>query len=74
MPVDGNQAITALTSTELLDGYPDGNPLVVALRAELTSDPGMRDRLPNWSPWQPVTHEGMSTLMNWQVVVTGSYR
>lgn len=37
VPVDRNQATTALTITELLeDGCPDGHPLVIALRAELT--------------------------------------
>lgn len=35
-PVDRNHAITALTIIELLEvGYPDGHPLVIALRAEL---------------------------------------
>ncbi len=34
--LDRNQAITALTITELLElGYPSSHPLVVALRSEL---------------------------------------
>ncbi len=35
-PLDRNQAITALTITELIEhGYPNCHPLVVALRDEL---------------------------------------
>ena len=37
VPVDRNQAITALTMTELLhQGYLDGHPILAALRDELS--------------------------------------